>query len=262
MISPAETWYFDTSRIGQRVLVFDTLASTNTTAAEFAAFADSDGLVVIANNQTSGRGQYGRVWQSRPGSSLLMSVVLNPPLELRRAAILTAFAAVAVADAIYSLTGVQARIKWPNDLLLRGKKVCGILIEQHGSIAILGIGLNLNQTAEEFVASGLPDATSLGMALGELFEVRMAASAVIQRLDREYDRLRSGERIAVEADWKWRIGLLGRQVDVELMDGSVIGGRLMEMEFDRLELHGGNGLIQIIVPETIRHIREQKGFTE
>jgi BirA family biotin operon repressor/biotin-[acetyl-CoA-carboxylase] ligase len=183
-----------------------------------------------------------------------MSVVLNPPNELCRPAILTAFAAVAVAEAIFTFTGIQSRIKWPNDLLIRGKKVCGILIEQHGSTAILGLGLNLNQTAEEFAGAGLPDATSLGMASGGLFEMRAVAGIVIHRLDREYDRLLAGDRIAVEADWKWRIGLLGRQVTLELMDGSTVAGRLREMEFDRLELEMGDGTIQAIVPETVRHI--------
>jgi len=256
MTPATETWTLDTSRIGRRVLVYGQLASTNTTATEFAALPDSDGLVIIANFQTTGRGQYGRVWQSRPGSSLLMSVVLNPPNELRRPAILTAFAAVAVSEVVLALTGIQARIKWPNDLFIRGKKVCGILIEQHGSTAILGIGLNLNQTKEEFEAAGLPDATSLGMASGGVFEMRTTAGIVIPRLDREYERLLSGERITVEAEWKWRIGLLGRQVTVEFMDGSTIVGQLLEMEFDGLELEMEDGTIQLIVPETVRHISE------
>lgn len=256
MTPASETWSLDTARIGRRVLVFDELASTNTTAAELAALPDGDGLVIVAKNQTTGRGQYGRVWQSRPGSSLLMSVVLKPPPDLLRPAILTAFAAVAVAEAVFALAGAQTRIKWPNDLLIRGKKTCGILIEQHGSTAILGIGLNLNQKAEEFAAAGLPDATSLGIVSGGSFEMRTAAEAVIPRLDQEYERLLAGERIAVEADWKWRIGLLERDVTIEFMDGSLIAGRLREMEFDRLELEMEDGTIRAIVPETIRHIVE------
>src|SRR5687767_8862526 len=151
MFTPRETWHFDTERIGRRVLVYDHVDSTNTRGAELAhADPDADGLVLIADQQTAGRGQYGRVWQSRPGSSLLLSVVLRPPAELRRPVILTAWAAVSVAEAILALTGVQARIKWPNDLLVRGKKVCGILIEQSGTageiVTVAGIGLNLNQT--------------------------------------------------------------------------------------------------------------------
>src|SRR5439155_21260352 len=112
----------------------DRVDSTNTRGAALAAAdPDADGLVLVADDQLAGRGQYGRVWQSRPGSSLLMSVVLRPPPELRRPVVLTAWAAVAVADAIRALTGAQSRIKWPNDLLIRGKQVCGILIEQTGT---------------------------------------------------------------------------------------------------------------------------------
>jgi BirA family biotin operon repressor/biotin-[acetyl-CoA-carboxylase] ligase len=275
---PRETWNLDTAHIGRRVLFFEQLESTNNTAATLASPSD-DGLVVIADFQTAGRGQYGRVWQSRPGSSLLMSVALHPPPELRRPVILTAFAAVAIGDAILTLTGVQAKIKWPNDLLIRGKKICGILIENTTSL-VIGIGLNLNQSAEEFVQAGLPDATSLGMlknltpqppSLGGKGELDLAppalgeglgrgllhdvARTVIQKLDAEYGRLLAGERVAVEADWKWRMGLLGKQVTAELTDGTAVSGRLHEMSFDGLELDTGDSGWRVLVPETVRQIR-------
>jgi len=274
---PRETWNLDTACIGRRVLVFDQLESTNTTAAEF-ALPGEDGLVVIADYQTAGRGQYGRVWQSRAGSSLLMSVALRPPPELCRPVILTAFAAVAIGEAILTITGVQAKIKWPNDLLIRGKKVCGILIE-NTTATVIGIGLNLNQSAQEFADSGLPDATSLSLVGGNLTpqppslrgkgEPDLAPSplglggwgrelspahVVVRKLDAEYARLLAGERVAVEADWKWRIGLLGRQVTAELTDGTFVSGRLHEMGFDGLELDTGEGW-RVIVPETVRHLR-------
>ena len=255
-MEPIETWQLDTERIGQRVLVYEALESTNTTAARLAAGPDSiDGLALVAQYQSAGRGQYGRVWQSRPGSSLLLSLVLQPPRELCRPVILTAMAAVAVAEAVYALTSTQARLKWPNDLLVHGKKVCGLLIEQHASTVVLGIGLNLLQRAEEFEAAGLPGATSLAMIGEREIAVRTAAEAVLGRLDREYARLLAGERIALEADWKWRIGLLGRQVEVEMMDGAVVEGRLHEMGFDGLELEVADGLFRVIVPETVAHLR-------
>jgi BirA family transcriptional regulator, biotin operon repressor / biotin---[acetyl-CoA-carboxylase] ligase len=252
MTAPRETWHLDTAHIGRHVFFFDHLESSNTTAAELAAH-DAEPLVVIADYQTSGRGQYGRVWQARPGSSLLMSVALRPPPELCRPVILTAFTAVSVAEAIFALTGVQARVKWPNDLLIRGKKVCGILIES-AAATVIGIGLNLTQTEEDFAGAELPDATSLGIVSGGSFDVATAANAVIRKLDSEYARLLAGERIAVEADWKWRIGLLGRQVNVELTDGTTMTGRLREMSFDGLELETGDRGCRTIVPETVRHI--------
>lgn len=250
---PRETLHLDTARIGRRVLVFDRLGSTNTAAVALAE-PDSEGLVAAADFQTAGRGQYGRVWQARPGSSLLMSVVLRPPPESCRPVVLTAFAAVAVGEAVRELAGVQARIKWPNDLLIRGKKVSGILIERHGPATILGLGLNLSQTAEEFAAAGLPDATSLRVVSGRDTDPRTALEVVVRHLDREYGRLLGGERVAVEADWKWRVGLLGRQVAVELTDGTTVHGRLREMGFDGLELDTGELLPRVLVPETVRHV--------
>jgi len=254
MHPPHESPHFDTAHIGQRVLFFDQLESTNTTAVELAA-AEPDGLVVVADHQTTGRGQYGRVWQARPGTSLLMSVALRPPAELRRPVVLTALAGVGVAEAIFALTGIQSRMKWPNDLLLRGKKVCGILIEQHADTTVIGIGLNLSQTADEFAAAGLPEATSLGIVSGSAIEPRAAALVVIRCLDREYGRLLGGERVAVEADWKWRIGLLGRHVAAELTDGTTVAGRLLEMGFDGLELDQGEGAFRVLRPESVRHFR-------
>ena len=261
MFTPRETWHFETERIGRRVLVFDQLDSTNTRGAQLAEFdPDADGLVLIADQQTAGRGQYGRVWQSRPGSSLLMSVVFRPPAELRRPVVLTAWAAVSVAEAILALTGVQARIKWPNDLLVRGKKVCGILIEQSntadGVVTVAGIGLNLTQTAEEFSQTALPDASSLGIVSGGLIDARTAAGVVIRRLDLEYARLLAGERVAVETEWKKRVGLLGRQVIVEHPGGVVTTGRLRDMAFDGLEVETADGFVRVIAPEAVSSLRE------
>jgi BirA family biotin operon repressor/biotin-[acetyl-CoA-carboxylase] ligase len=267
-LPPHEEWAFHTNRIGQRVLVFEELDSTNTFAASLSPqlATDWDGLVVVARDQTAGRGRFGRAWRSRPGSSVLMSVVLGPPPELRRPVVLTAWAAVAVAEAIRELVGVQARIKWPNDVLISGKKVCGILIEQgvgpgstHDATSqfrtVVGIGLNLSQTTQEFTSAGLSEATSLAVASGTDIDLRTATGALVTHLDAEYTRLLAGERVAVEADWKWRIGLLGRQVIVELTDGTRVSGRLREMSFDSIELEGPDRSLKRIVPEAIEHVR-------
>ncbi len=251
--TPSEEWTFPTAVVGRRVLVFDALDSTNTFAAALPPDAD-EGLVIVARDQTAGRGRFGRAWRSRPGAALLMSVVLSPPPELRRPVILTAWAAVAVGEAVRELAGVQARIKRPNDLLVRGKKVCGILIEQ-GARTVTGIGLNLGQTAAEFAALGLPDAASLAMAGGEPVALRPAVAAVVRNLDAEWGRLLAGERAAVEADWKWRVGLLGREVEVERADGTRPTGRLRDMGFDAIELVRPDGAVELIPPEAVEHVR-------
>jgi BirA family transcriptional regulator, biotin operon repressor / biotin---[acetyl-CoA-carboxylase] ligase len=133
--------------------------------------------------------------------------------------------------------------------------VCGILIEQ-GARVVAGVGRNLGQTADEFAARGLPDAASLGMLTGSPVELRAAAEAVVRNLDAEWGRLLAGERAAVEADWKWRVGFLGRDVEVELTDGSRPTGRLRDMGFDGLELERPDGSVEVIRPEAVEHVRE------
>jgi len=254
MNSPREEWSFDTRHVGRRVVVYDELPSTNDRAAELAADPENAGTVVVADRQTTGRGQYGRVWQAPPGTSLLMSVLLFPPPAGRRPVVLTALAAVAVAEAIRERTGLQARIKWPNDLLLDGKKVCGILIEQDRG-TVIGIGLNLNQLAADFEAAGLPDATSLAAASGGWIDPAAALATLLRRLDDEYARLSTGDLAPLEADWKWRVGLLGRQVVVEAADGGTTVGRLREMTFDGIEIETGESGFVALRPELVRHIR-------
>jgi BirA family transcriptional regulator, biotin operon repressor / biotin---[acetyl-CoA-carboxylase] ligase len=236
--------------IGREVRRFGTIPSTN----DLAIASDvPDGTALVADHQSNGRGQHGRVWTSRPGDSLLVSLRLRPPPELARPVILTALAAVAVGDAIRELAGAQARIKWPNDLLIHGKKICGILIEA-GRATVIGIGLNLNQSAEEFANAGLPDATSLQRVGGRRVDRDAALDSVLSHLDREWARLLAGERVPLESDWKWRIGLLGRTVLVERSDGIVISGRLLEMGFDAIELLQDDGTAEAIQPELVRHI--------
>ena len=128
-MNPSEEWHLETRQIGRRVRVYERLESTNTQAALFADDPSNHGLVIMAEEQTSGRGQQGRSWQAPAGKAVLMSVVVFPPPPLRRPALLTAWAAVSVCELIRQATGFQAKIKWPNDVLIRGRKVCGILIE-------------------------------------------------------------------------------------------------------------------------------------
>src|SRR3954470_4845778 len=185
--------------IGRRHLHLDATDSTNSRAAELAHDPASAGTVVTADLQTRGRGQHGRVWESPPGANVLLSALLFPPPALRRPVVLTAFAAVVVAETILQVTGKQARIKWPNDVLLDGKKVCGILIE--GGVAaadrdphfVVGIGLNVNPSADDFARLGLADAMSLSMAAGQRLDVTGITELLVRNLDAVYDRLLAGE---------------------------------------------------------------------
>lgn len=251
MTHPDEIWEFPTRRIGRRVCMYGSVTSTNDLAA---VSNEVDGTVFLAEHQTEGRGQYGRVWASRPNDSLLLSIRLQPPPALCRPAILTALAAVAVGDAILELSGAQIRIKWPNDLIIGGKKICGILIEQSHA-TVIGIGLNLNQSADVFRELSLPAATSLAMVTGSEVDRKAALATVVCRLDEEYDRLLRGNFFPLESVWKRRLGLVSRHVMIERMDGIFLNGNLRDMGFDGIELMA-DGEPVAIRPESIRHIHE------
>src|SRR5258708_5259787 len=163
-------------------------------------------------------------------------------------------AAVAVGETILHLAGRQAKIKWPNDVLLHGKKVCGILIEQAAG-TVVGIGLNVNQSAGDFEQAGLPLAGSLAAATGRTFDHLAVAHELIEKLDAEYDLLLSGERATLEACWGWRLGLLGRDVRAECADGAIHRGRLVELTFDEIRLEQPGGSLTLM-PESVRALAD------
>jgi len=251
-MAPREIWILDTRRLGQRVLVFDQLDSTSTVAAGLAESRDNDGVAVLADEQSSGRGQHGRTWSCPSGSGVLLSVLLFPPPELRLPAILTAWAAVSVCETIRELTGLQARIKWPNDVLIRGRKVCGILIEQ-GQGTVAGIGLNVNQEAATFGAAGLTQAASLAVLTGEQRDCYAVARRLLHQLDEQYDTLCAGDLTTLEACWKWRLGLLGKPVIAECADG-LHAGTLRDLTWDAVELAQADGTTECLRPEAVTHL--------
>jgi len=251
-MNPADEWHLNTSRLGKRVLVFERLDSTNAFALGLAEDSANDGLAVLADEQTAGRGQHQRQWSCPAGTGVLLSVLLFPPTPLRRPALLTAWAAVSVCELIQKITGLEARIKWPNDVLIRGRKVCGILIEQvRGTVA--GIGLNVNQSAEHFAAAGLPQAASLAMFTGQSQVCRDVARLLIVELDAKYERLCQGYVVELEARWKGRIGLVGQQVDVETASGRR-SGQLLDIGFDQLQLRLSDASTFCVPPEGVLHI--------
>lgn len=252
MHEPREVWRLDTRRLGRRVLVFDHLPSTNTHAATLADDPANDGVIVLAEAQSSGRGQHGRSWHCPAGEGILLSALLFPAPEVRRPVVLAAWAAVAVCETILTCTGLQAKIKWPNDVLLKGRKVCGILIEQ-GRGTVAGIGLNVNQSGDSFTQAALPDAASLALFTGAALDRLQVLEVLIRKLDEEYDRLCAGDFATLEACWKWRSGLLGKQVLVECHDGHHTG-RLREMSFAGLEIDVGEPAPLRLAPERVAHI--------
>jgi len=241
----------DRQHIGRRVKRLDTVVSTNEHARVLASDPAQVGTVILAREQTAGRGQPGRRWYSPAGGGVWMSVILRPPAGLRRPVILTAWAAVALAEALDSLGGLIACIKWPNDVLAEGRKIAGILVEQSDAI-VVGVGVNVNIDRKDFLAVGLPTATSLSVVTGRLFDVDMVAERLIDVLDAEYAALLTGGEAELETRWSRRVGLLDERVTIELIDGRRQSGRLTELTFAGVAWHGPDA--DRVVPERVRQL--------
>ncbi|MCS6927435.1 MAG: biotin--[acetyl-CoA-carboxylase] ligase, partial [Candidatus Binatia bacterium] len=152
--------------LGRPLHIFPTLDSTNTYAARLARDGAPEGTVVIADMQTGGKGRLGRTWVSPPHVNLYLSVILRPPVSIAAAPSLNLLAGVAVAETIASVCGLRPSIKWPNDVLVNDKKVCGILAEMQVSAStlcavILGIGVNINAPLSAFPEELRDKASSL-----------------------------------------------------------------------------------------------------
>jgi BirA family biotin operon repressor/biotin-[acetyl-CoA-carboxylase] ligase len=179
--------------VGSHLLCLEQIDSTNTEAKRQAMAGAPDGLVVLAEEQTGGRGRLGRSFQSPRGTGLYLSALLRPRLAPETVANLTAWVAVAVCDGVEACCGVRPQIKWTNDIVLNGKKLCGILTElglesETNSLDYLvtGIGINTNQRREDFAPEIRDMATSLSLELGRPVRRVELARHVIQALDRMY----------------------------------------------------------------------------
>lgn len=152
----------------------------------------AEGAVAVTEEQTEGRGRLGRRWEAAAGSSILVSVLLVPPVEPPRLPELSLVAGGAVAQAIAEITGIEPAIKFPNDLLIGMRKVAGILAESSEGRVVLGIGVNVNQTAQELPADTLTPPTSLRMVLGEPVDRARLLAAILLHLERDYDAWTTG----------------------------------------------------------------------
>jgi BirA family biotin operon repressor/biotin-[acetyl-CoA-carboxylase] ligase len=148
---------------------------------------DPEGAVAVAEEQTEGRGRLGRRWHAPPGSSVLCSVVLRPPVAPARVPELTPLAAEACAEAIAHVTLLEPAIKEPNDVLIDGRKVAGILGEARGADVVLGIGINANIEAADLPREARLPATSLRVEAGARVDRTALLVAVLERLERRYD---------------------------------------------------------------------------
>ena len=220
----------ETDRFGRSLRGVETVGSTNTAAAEWARDGAPDGSVLVTEYQSAGRGRHGRTWTAKKGQNLMFSVVLRPALEADRLGLVTVAASVAVAEAIDPFVAPhRAALKWPNDVLLEGRKTCGMLLEssisgrQEAEAVVLGVGLNVNQVT--FPDALADTATSLRLVAGRAVPRAPLFARLLRRLEIRVDAVQSDGTDAVRTAFHDRLASLGERAIFRVADaeGPVAG---------------------------------------
>lgn len=207
-----------TKTMGQSIYFYEETDTTNNRARELALEGAPEGTLVVAEKQTAGRGRRGKVWESPLGTGIWMSLVLRPQIMPAEASVLTLLCGLATAEAIEAETGLSAGIKWPNDILINGKKAVGILTEMDCEMSevhfvIPGIGINVNTAS--FPPEIAEIATSLYLECGKTVSRRRLVHKVLERLEEHYETfLWTGSFAAMLEDYRKHCITLGKEVHV------------------------------------------------
>ncbi|MEW4370271.1 biotin--[acetyl-CoA-carboxylase] ligase [Paenibacillus kandeliae] len=213
---------------GQPLHLLDTIGSTQDVARELAEQGAIEGTLVIAEEQTAGRGRQGRRFHSPPGRGVWMTVVMRPQQPLQYTSQLTLLAAVAICRALRNVSGLDIGIKWPNDLLIDGRKVCGILVEsaaEDGYVryALAGFGIDVNLAPEDLPEDVRPVATSLRIQRGEPVDRTEVVTAIMSELESLYELYNREGFAHIAALWEALAFAIGSPVTVKTLQGSLQG---------------------------------------
>lgn len=234
--------------VGEKLFVYGEVGSTNDVLRELMGGGlAADGTVVVSDSQTAGRGRLGRKWVSPAGRNLYLSALFCPEISPQKSSVFTFLASCALVD-VFSGCGVDAEIKWPNDILVGGKKISGVLTElgtSDGTVdyLVIGIGVNLN-LPEEFIRREMEDISektiSLSVLLGEEVNREKFCAELISALDRFYGEFRRRGTQAIVDTWIERWGLLGKEISVDV-SGEIISGVVERVD--------GNGFLYLRTDE-------------
>ena len=200
--------------------------STNARARDLADRGAAEGTLVVAETQTRGRGRKGRTWFSAPGAGIYASLVLRPSMPPSQAPRITFLTAVAAAEALMNETGLDVRIKWPNDLLVRGKKIAGILTEisaERGALEYAVVGLGMNVNADAFPDDIGEKATSVFIETGKRFSRIKILKEYLRQEEQGLKRLGANGFAPILGRWKELADTIGRQICVEMPDDTCEG---------------------------------------
>ena len=257
-----------TEVVGRKLVCLSEVDSTNTRAKESAMAGEPEGLVVVADCQTAGRGRMGRSFQSPPGKGIYLTALLRPHLPPERLMCVTAMAGVSVCGAVEEVCGLSPGLKWPNDPVLNGRKLCGILTElsleaETGSLQylVVGIGINVLHTPEDFSPEVAAIATSVAAELGHPVSRPALAAALIARLDRLRTALVSGDTEDYLAEYRRRCVNLGKRVRLLSPGGEARGEALdVDREFG-LVVRRDDGTVTTVRSGEVS-VRGLYGYTE
>jgi BirA family biotin operon repressor/biotin-[acetyl-CoA-carboxylase] ligase len=215
--------------IGKDIIFYESTTSTNDSALEIGSKRDHpEGIVVVADSQTEGRGRLGRKWISPSGVNLYFSVILQPPFSKQESTILSLAAAASAVNAIRDYTGLNASIKWPNDILINNKKIGGILIESKSGLdktdmLIIGMGINVNMTLETLPDDIMPIATSLMVEKGSKVDRAELLGKILADLESSYKSLIKGEKLTLIQKWADLVSTIGKDISVKIREQIITG---------------------------------------
>jgi len=252
----------NTTLIGSDIIFLPQTDSTNIQARLLADQGAVDGTVLIADQQTGGKGRMGRFWVSPQGVNLYLSIILRPDIPLRDATQMTFLSAVAVAEAIEGCGDLTPRLKWPNDVLLNGKKVAGLLNELNAETEqihymILGVGVNLNMRPDQFPTNLRSPATSLLIEGGAKISRLDFTRTLLQKTDQLYSRYLAEGFQPIMSAWEERSHMLGRRVEVDYSHSRLIGIVKGLDEAGALLLTLPNGQVERVLAGDVKLLPEE-----
>ena len=261
MAAGSSIWNLDQGRLaGTRfgsVRHYEEIGSTNTEALEQAKAGAAEGLVIVADHQSAGRGRLGRTWSAEPGSALLVSVLLRPPLPIAEVPVVLMAAGLAACDGVEAVAGFRPKLKWPNDLVAGDRKLAGLLTESTGDpepAVVLGLGLNV--TAGAYPGDLDQPATSCEEEAGRPVDRAELLVGLLSALESRYSTvLAAGGRAATLDAYRADSGTLGRRVRVELTGGESLEGEAAAIADDgRLVVVDAAGRHLVSVGD-VKHLR-------
>lgn len=244
--------YLNTKFIGKKFVHFDSIDSTNTKAKELASLGEENGTVIISEEQTGGRGRLGRNWCSPKGKGIWLSIILKPDIDPMNIAKITQVAGAAVCKSLLDM-GITTYIKWPNDIIINNKKVCGILTEMSGELnmvnyVVLGMGINVNIDTEEFPEDLKEIATSLKIEQKKTINRKELTGRILNNFELLYEDFLSTLSLSASVKiCKKHSILLGREIKIINRNTSTLGKAIDIDNEGRLIVQYENGETEAVI---------------